>query len=242
LEDDQLLLYGTQTYRSTITNNARDAINKQIKEYTNQITNIDLTQIEEMDDIILPHVQFHNTEEKIIYLKSLAEDLSPIMNKEMIDQWDDKTTDQMLIAGSILLFLLITGTMTILAIYYFKNKKGLVWISHLAKHAGITDAAEFIKTLTYKIKQVDEPQQQKSVEKQFQDAQGTIDQAISQIQSTTQQQRAIALSSFQAQPSPIRVASQPQLNYHEPHMYPRLLNPAITEGSTIQPPGYIHTA
>jgi hypothetical protein len=177
-----------------------------------------------------------------IYLKQLAEDLSPIMNKEMIDQWDDKTTDHMLIAGSILLFLLITGTVTILAIYYFRNKKGLVWISQLAKQTGIADAAEFIKTLTYKIKQVDEPQQEKSVAKQFQDAQGTMDQAISQIQSTTQQQRAIALSSFQPQPSPVRVASQPQLNFQESHIYPRLYNPVITEGSAVPPPGYIQTA
>jgi hypothetical protein len=239
LEDDQILLYGTQTYRSTITNNARDAINKQIKDYTKQITNIDLTQIDEVDDIILPKVQFHDTQQMNRYLKQLAEDLSPIMNKEMIGQWNDKSTDHMLIAGSILLFLLIAGTVTILSIYYFRNKKGLVWISQIAKQTGLADAAEFIKTLTYKMSQVSEPEQEKSVARQFQDAQGTMTQALSQIQSTTQQQRAIALSSFQ--PSPIRVASQPQLNTNETQIYPRLYNPVIMERSSVPPPGYIHT-
>jgi hypothetical protein len=145
----------------------------------------------------------------------------------------------MFIAGSILLFLLIAGTVTILSIYYFRNKKGLVWISKIAKQTGLADAADFIKTLTYKMSKVSEPEQEKSVARQFQDAQGTMTQALSQIQNTTQQQRAIGLTSFQ--PSPIRVASQPQLNINESQIYPRLYNPVIVERASVPPPGYIHT-
>jgi hypothetical protein len=174
-----------------------------------------------------------------LYLEELAQDLRPIMDKELIGQWDDRNTDYIIIAGSILMFLIIAGIVRIISVYYFKNRKGLDWISKIAKQTGLADAAEFIKTLTHKMTKVSEPEQEKSVAKQFQEVQGKMSQALSEIQNTAQQQKAIGLTSFQ--PSPIRVASQPQLNISEPVMYPRLSQPVIIERASLPPPGYMHT-
>ena len=211
LQDSQLILYGVESYQSSIRYN--NSLNSQINRYLSYIKPLNITQVETpLTGIDLPKIALKDTTQMNKYLGQLAQQITPYFPplKQPTDYafW-------IMVAIAIAVAVTIGALVILYLCYYKKHKLAFEWANHAAQTIDMQKLLELLPLTNTTLKSNVAPAKTKSPKKRASVRMREIDEKLSDTLNILQKQNII-------QPT------------KEKSMYPNILSKMTPTPPTIQ--------